>query len=94
MASVLMLCGLGIFAVMGALVLLTCVPPRRISEPVRNQLADIPPRSWQRHRVVASLSDGREVPKVYIAYGRYVNYSYGLRPRLRPKRIVAVRNDA
>jgi hypothetical protein len=45
---------------------------RRLPEPVRRELAAIPPIRWKQHHVDLELRDGRVVGGVYVAYGTYV----------------------
>jgi hypothetical protein len=56
----------------GVLFLAGTRPSRKLPESVRQELTTIPTQSWQSQVVDLQLADGRVVPKVYVAFGRYI----------------------
>lgn len=98
-----MILGLGVYDLLGLIGLIGLAgillvlffgtrAKRRLPSSVKEALASIPTTRTNQHRVTLILDDDSEIENVYIAYGQYVELSFG-RKRLRfnPQRVKGVR---
>jgi hypothetical protein len=97
-ADVLLLAVAVMFFAIALVAGMTCAPSRRVPDRIEKKLAAMEPGFHRgpvvQHKVTAVLADGRRVDNVYIGYRRWLNLSFGLRPRVRAHEITDVEPSA